>query len=312
MGAVLSDGGGGGRCSTPIAPRPFIGSYPPFQSSTTAPPPPPSPTHPPVVPAPARPPPPAPLPISNAAGPDVGPCPCPPPPHPPFAGRWRRPGGVVGVATAGRRSHVRRHDATPPQRPHSNADAGGGVRGGTGCRPVRGDGVWVQMSGTLACGLHPDDGGQGFGADVSDSRRKRFRWWWWGGVDGPDSAWRNRAPGPHRNTARQAMDGLWTEVCGRQKQSNDPRQQPAHPQYANYWAPLTRKRHTIPHSAQPRHTNYWAPRTWKRHQQEHRPQRPTERSDPTQHAKGRPGDCPGPRKGATTRRNVTQGGRSSE
>ena len=43
-------------------------------------------------------------------------------------------------------------------------------------------------------------------------------------VDGRDSAWRNRAPGPHahRNTARQAMDGLWTEVCGQQKQSNDP------------------------------------------------------------------------------------------
>ena len=41
-------------------------------------------------------------------------------------------------------------------------------------------------------------------------------------VDGPDSAWRDRAPGPHRNTARQAMDGLWTEVCGQQKQSNDP------------------------------------------------------------------------------------------
>ena len=43
-------------------------------------------------------------------------------------------------------------------------------------------------------------------------------------VDGPDSARRNRAPGPHahRNTARQATDGLWTEVCGRQKQSNDP------------------------------------------------------------------------------------------
>ena len=40
--------------------------------------------------------------------------------------------------------------------------------------------------------------------------------------DGPDSAWRNRAPGPHRNTARQAMDGLWTEVCGQQMQSNDP------------------------------------------------------------------------------------------
>ena len=30
--------------------------------------------------------------------------------------------------------------------------------------------------------------------------------------------------------------------------------------------------------------------------------------NPTQHAKGRTGDCPGPRKGTTTRRNVTQGG----
>ena len=82
----------------------------------------------------------------------------------------------------------------------------------------------------------------------------------------------------------------------------------AHPQYANYWAPLTRKRRTMPHSAQSQHANYWAPRTRKRHQQEHRPQRPTERSDPTQHAKGRTGDRPGPRKGATTRRNVTLGG----
>ena len=59
------------------------------------------------------------------------------------------------------------------------------------------------------------------------------------------------------------------------------------------------------------HTNYWAPRTRKRHRQEHRPQRPAERSDPTQHAKGRTGDCPGPRKGTTTRRNVTQGGLGS-
>ena len=80
--------------------------------------------------------------------------------------------------------------------------------------------------------------------------------------------------------------GTWTA-----KTVKRPRQQPAHPQYANYWAPLTRKRHTMPHSAQPQHTNYWAPRTRKRHQQEHRPQRPTERSDPTQHAKGRTGDC---------------------
>ena len=98
--------------------------------------------------------------------------------------------------------------------------------------------------------------------------------------------------------------GVWTAKTVKRS-----RQQPAHPQYANYWAPLTHKRHTMPHSAQPQHTDYWAPRTRKRHQQEHRPQRPTERSDPTQHAKGRTGDCPGPRKGTTTRRNVTQGAR---
>ena len=93
--------------------------------------------------------------------------------------------------------------------------------------------------------------------------------------------------------------GAWT--------ANDPHNNQHNPQYANYRAPLTRKRHIPPHPAQPRHTNYWAPRTRKRHQQEHRPQRPTEISDPTQHAKGRPGDCPGPGK-ETTRRNVTQGG----
>ena len=96
--------------------------------------------------------------------------------------------------------------------------------------------------------------------------------------------------------------GVWTAKTVKQ-----PRQQPAHPQYANYWALLTRKQHTMPHSAQSQHTNYWAPQTRKRHQQEHRPQRPTESSDLTQHAKGRTGDRPGPRKGATTRRNVTQG-----
>ena len=104
------------------------------------------------------------------------------------------------------------------------------------------------------------------------------------------------------------MDGLWTEVCGQQKQPNNPGNNQHIPQSTNYWATLTRKRHIPPHSAQPQHTNDWAPRTRKRHQQEHRPQRPTERSDPTQHAKGRTGDRPGPRKGATTRRNVTRGG----
>ena len=96
---------------------------------------------------------------------------------------------------------------------------------------------------------------------------------------------------------------MWTA-----KTVKRPPQQPAHPQHANYWAPLTRKRHTMPHPAEPRHTNDGAPRTRKRHQQEHRPQRPTERSDPTQHAKGRTGDCPGPRTETATQRNVTRGG----
>ena len=56
---------------------------------------------------------------------------------------------------------------------------------------------------------------------------------------------------------RPADRGAWTA-----KTVKRPRQQPAHPQYANYWAPLTRKRHnTMPHAAQPQHTNHWAPRT---------------------------------------------------
>ena len=97
--------------------------------------------------------------------------------------------------------------------------------------------------------------------------------------------------------------GMWTA-----KTVKRPQQQPAQPQYANCWAPLTRKRHSMPHPAQPQHTKHWAPRTRKRHQQEHRPQRPTERSNPMQHVKGRTGDCPGPRKETTTRSNVTQGG----
>ena len=97
-------------------------------------------------------------------------------------------------------------------------------------------------------------------------------------------------------------------VWGQQNPANDPGINQHNPQYANHWAPLARKRHIPPHSAQPRHTNRWAPLTRKRHQQEQRPQRPTESSDPTQYAKGRTGDCPGPRKGATTRRNVTRGG----
>ena len=50
---------------------------------------------------------------------------------------------------------------------------------------------------------------------------------------------------------RPVARGAWTA-----KTVKRPRQQPTHPQYANYWAPLMRKRHTMPHSAQPQHTNH--------------------------------------------------------
>ena len=50
-------------------------------------------------------------------------------------------------------------------------------------------------------------------------------------------------------------------MWGQQKQPNDPHNNQHNPQCANYWAPLTRKRHIPPHPAQPRHTNDWAPRT---------------------------------------------------
>ena len=100
---------------------------------------------------------------------------------------------------------------------------------------------------------------------------------------------------------RPLSGGVWAA-----KTVKRPPQQPAQPRYANYWAPLTHKRH-LSQPAQPQYTNDGAPRMRKRHQQEQRPQRPTERSDPTQHAKGRTGDRPGPRKETTTRRNVTQG-----
>ena len=138
--------------------------------------------------------------------------------------------------------------------------------------------------------------------DEAPSNERRGRWGRRGQPTGPGL----RRALPYRKRFPSALLGGALQGEG----GGGGGQQPAHPQYANHRAPLTRKRHTTPHSAQSQHTNYWAPRTRKRHQQEHRPQRPTESSDPTQHAKGRTGDRLGPRKGATTRRNVTQGGRA--
>ena len=122
--------------------------------------------------------------------------------------------------------------------------------------------------------------------------------------------------------------GVWTA-----KPVKRPPQQPAQPpirqllgapdaQTAHHattsTAPIRQLRGAAQRANDPRHiqhspsANHWAPRTRKRHQQEHRPQRPTESSDPTRHAKGTTDDCPGPRKETTTRRNVTRGGGVSE
>ena len=82
-------------------------------------------------------------------------------------------------------------------------------------------------------------------------RRVGERTWWTAGTTRGGAG-----PHAHGNTARQVVDGLRTEVWGQQQQSNE---QPAQPQHANYWAPLTRKRHILPHPAQPQHPNHWAP-----------------------------------------------------
>ena len=107
------------------------------------------------------------------------------------------------------------------------------------------------------------------------------------------------SPGQQERTGVTTHGSTRTPFC-KQKGGKRPPQQPAQRQHANYWAPLMCKRHILPHPAQPQHSNHWAPRTRQRPQQEHRPQRPTESGNPTQHAKERTGDCPGPRKETPT------------
>ena len=69
---------------------------------------------------------------------------------------------------------------------------------------------------------------------------------------------------PGGNTARQVLDDQDVEGSAQQQPYHDPRNNQHNPPCANYWAPLTRKRH-------------------------HKEHRPSEHSDPTQHAKGKNG-----------------------
>ena len=64
---------------------------------------------------------------------------------------------------------------------------------------------------------------------------------------------------------------------------------------------VTRKQHPCPSN-----TSRWFPQLLEL--REHGPQWPAESIGPTQHAKGRTGDCPGPCKETATRRNVTKAG----
>ena len=86
---------------------------------------------------------------------------------------------------------------------------------------------------------------------------------------------------PEKHGKKRA--GPWSPPPGGEgrsgEQSNDPHNNQHNPQYANYWAQLTRKQHTMPHPTQPQHTDHWAPRTRRQHQREHRLHRPTESSD---------------------------------
>ena len=224
-----------------------------------------------------------------------------------------------GRAQQTRRRGTARQERQPEQREQGTRMEGMAERAHGRQRQQRG---WpgrpgLSLPGARAIPAQPTSGGGclpqprwavcaiGAGAHQGQTSREGEKGIWW--TAGTTRGGTGHLGLTHTETQRGR---LWT-ACGQRRVDSKtvkrPRPQPLQPQHTNYWAPLTRKRHTMPHSAQPQHTNYWAPRTRKRHQQEHRPQRPTERGDWTQHAKGRTGDCPGPRKGATTRRNVTQG-----
>ena len=111
-------------------------------------------------------------------------------------------------------------------------------------------------------------------------------------VGGVYNTQRSGAPGPHAH-GRPQSGGGWA--------SENRQTTPATTSTTlvrQLLGPLTRTQHP-PQPAQPRYTNDWALQTRKRHQLEHRPQQPTNHSDPTQHAKGRTGHGPGPCKETT-------------
>ena len=216
------------------------------------------------------------------------------------------PVAPVRDGRTGRGTRLPREPRPPPPPPAPPAKAGGGGEGEGGCAcPAARRGL--RAPGTQRA--------EGYVRGPSRRRPRARHGGCLGGGGGPPG----RAPGPvptRPDAGPPLLSGPDKRGRGNGALGDSAPLKPQHLRRGGGWTPHPLKgapggaqtAHPPPHSAQPRHTNDWAPRTRKRHQQEHRPQRPTERSDPTQHAKGRTGDCPGPRKGAKTRRNVTQGG----
>ena len=97
-------------------------------------------------------------------------------------------------------------------------------------------------------------------------------------VDDEDNTWRGGATGPHAhgNMARHVVDDLNAEGEWAAKTVRQPPQQPAQCPVRHLLGPANAE--TAPHGTTAAH------------------------SDPTQHAKGRTRDCPGPRKETSTRR----------
>ena len=111
-------------------------------------------------------------------------------------------------------------------------------------------------------------------------------------------SWTNKGRGadiaqPCRSAPGQQKNGQFG-----QKQHQ---QQQLRPRHAKYWAPLTQKRHSAHPSANKQPQN--------KGETDQQPVRPTGSENPTHCAKGRTGDCPGPRKETNIGRNVTQWGR---
>ena len=123
----------------------------------------------------------------------------------------------------------------------------------------------------------------GAGAHQGQTSREGEKHIWW-------TAGTTRGGTGHLGlTHTEPQQGRLQTACGQRRvDSNNSQTTPATTSTSSIRQLLgaadTQTAHPATFSTAPAH---WAPRTRKRHQQEHRPQRPTESSDPTQHAKGR-------------------------